>query len=64
MADITYDSEFIHRLKNKLAVATGFARLLVDEAAADDPRRSDLLQISTSLEELTKMLAGESGQRG
>ena len=63
MADVTFDSEFVHRLKNKLAVATGFARLLADECAEDDPRRADLGRISASLEELTRMLADEHGRR-
>lgn len=63
MARVAYDSEFIHRVKNKLAVATGFVRLLLDDTRADDPRRDDLMQVSSALEELTKMLAEEAGQR-
>lgn len=42
------DSAPLHQLKNHLAVVVGFADLLVDSCALDDPRRADLLQIQSA----------------
>jgi hypothetical protein len=38
----------MHRLKNHLAVIIGFCDLLVEEAAANDPRRPDFLELQQS----------------
>jgi len=38
----------MHRLKNHLAVIIGFCDLLVEEAAVNDPRRSDFLELQQS----------------
>ena len=51
------DSEVIHRLKNHLAIIVGFADLVVAEAAADDPRRADLLEIQKAARDAIAMMA-------
>ncbi len=47
-AGVPTDSEVIHRLKNQLAIIVGFADLVVEEMAADDPRRADMLEIQNA----------------
>jgi signal transduction histidine kinase len=48
-----------HDFKNQLAIIRGFAEILLAEAAAGDPRRSDLEEIHrasvTALELLEKL---------
>ena len=39
------DDKNRHDFKNQLAIIRGFAEILLDEAAADDPRRPDLEEI-------------------
>lgn len=39
------DSETIHAFKNQLAIIIGFAEVLLDELADDDPRRKDIEEI-------------------
>ncbi|MGE0394355.1 MAG: hypothetical protein AB7I25_14960 [Vicinamibacterales bacterium] len=63
MSDDTFESEFVHRFKNKLAIAGGFVRLLLDECTPDDPKRPDLLQVQDALNELGRMLATQTGRR-
>jgi signal transduction histidine kinase len=38
-------SELEHNLKNHLAIILGFAELLLQESAPDDPRREDFQEI-------------------
>ena len=35
----------IHQLSNHLAVIVGFVELMLAEAAPDDPRRNDLMEV-------------------
>ncbi len=58
-----FEHEFVHRFKNKLAIATGFVRLLLDECAVDDPKRQDLVRVQESLHELGRMLAAQTDGR-
>jgi hypothetical protein len=48
-----------HDFKNQLAIIRGFSEILIAEAAADDPRRRDLVEIHkaavTALELLTRV---------
>jgi signal transduction histidine kinase len=37
-----------HDFKNQLAIIRGFAEILIEETAADDPRRRDLEEIHTA----------------
>jgi hypothetical protein len=39
------NNQVMHELKNHLAVIVGFCDLLVSDAAADDPRTRDLLEV-------------------
>jgi len=39
------DDKNRHDFKNQLAIIRGFAEILLDEAAAGDPRRRDLEEI-------------------
>ena len=39
------DDKSRHDFKNQLAIIRGFAEILLDEAAAGDPRRRDLEEI-------------------
>ena len=39
---MNYDDKSRHDFKNQLAIIRGFAEILLDEAAAGDPRRRDL----------------------
>jgi hypothetical protein len=50
------DSAVIHRLKNHLAIIVGFADLVVAEAAEDDPRRADLLEIQKAARDALAMM--------
>jgi len=53
------DDKSRHDFKNQLAIIRGFAEILLDEAAADDPRRRDLEEIHkaavTALDLLTRV---------
>jgi hypothetical protein len=42
---MTEDNKTRHDFKNQLAIIHGFAELLLADAAADDPHRSDLEEI-------------------
>lgn len=39
------ESETIHAFKNQLAIIIGFAEVLLDDLADDDPRRNDIEEI-------------------
>ncbi len=39
------DPDFEHSLKNYIAIILGYADLLIEDMAPDDPRRPDLLEI-------------------
>jgi hypothetical protein len=42
---VTLDPATVHILSNQLAVILGFVELVLADAAADDPHRSDLLEV-------------------
>ena len=44
MADAP-ESDVVHRLKNNIAIIVGFADLLLQEVAKDDPRHADIEEI-------------------
>ena len=56
---MTDDDKSRHDFKNQLAIIRGFAEILLDEAAAGDPRRRDLEEIHkaavTALDLLARM---------
>ncbi|HET9467308.1 MAG TPA: hypothetical protein VFO48_02805 [Vicinamibacterales bacterium] len=37
--------KFVHDMKNMLGIVIGFSNLLLDDMAADDPRRADVDEI-------------------
>lgn len=39
------DRKFVHDMKNMLGIVIGFSTLLLDDMAADDPRRADVDEI-------------------
>ena len=47
-----------HTLKNHLAIILGYAELLVQEAADDDPRRGDFVEIRKAAEAAVRLLSG------
>jgi len=53
------DDKNRHDFKNQLAIIRGFAEILIDEAATEDPRRRDLEEIHkaavTALDLLTRV---------
>jgi CheY-like chemotaxis protein len=60
------DEKFRHDFKNQLAVIRGFADILLNEAAATDPRRADFEEIRkaavNALELLERMYGSETVQ--
>jgi len=54
---MTDDDKIRHDFKNQLAIISGFAEILVAEAAPDDPRRPDLVQIRTAAATALALLA-------
>jgi len=39
------DRAFVHDMKNYLGIVIGYSHLLLEEMAADDPRRADVEEI-------------------
>ena len=51
------DDKNRHDFKNHLAIILGFSEILLAEAAADDPRRSDLEEIHNAAAAALALLA-------
>jgi len=49
---------FVHDMKNQLGIILGYATMLIDEMAAEDPRRADLQEVRKAAEEALKLLEG------
>ncbi len=60
--DSELESELLHQFKNQLGIAVGFADLLIEEAAADDPRRADLEQIQRAVQRAIDMIPDLASQ--
>lgn len=52
----------LHDFKNHLSVIVGFSGLLLQECAADDPRRPDLEEIHKAAEAALRLLPEVVGQ--
>ena len=52
----TLEPDLIHTLKNKVAVAEGFSRLLVEDLPVDDARRQDAQRVHDTLVEVQRLL--------
>jgi hypothetical protein len=48
MPPITDHERARHDFKNQLAIIRGFSEILIEETAAEDPRRRDLQEIHTA----------------
>ena len=49
MADeLSGENQVVHTFKNHLAIIIGFSDLLLQEMAADDPRRKDITEINNA----------------
>ena len=53
---ITLDPASVHLLSNHLAVIVGFVELMLVDAAPNDPRRPDLLEVRTAAVEAAKLI--------
>jgi hypothetical protein len=51
-----------HALKNYLAILLGFTELLLDETAADDPRRADFEEMHRAAFEAVRLVTGPQEQ--
>lgn len=51
------DRKFVHDMKNMLGIVIGFSNLLLDEMAADDPRRADVDEIRKAGDNALALLA-------
>ena len=49
---------FVHDMKNQLGIVLGYATMLLDEMAGDDPRRADLQEVRKAADEALKLLEG------
>jgi hypothetical protein len=56
------ESEVLHTLKNQLGIAAGFIDLMLDETAAGDPRRDDLLQVQQAMQKALELIPGIARQ--
>lgn len=52
----TLEPDLIHRFKNKVAVAEGFCRLLIEDLEPGDVRREDAQRIYEALQQMQAML--------
>jgi hypothetical protein len=50
------DMASIHQLSNHLAVIVGFVELMIADAAADDPHRSELIEVRAAAIEAAKLI--------
>lgn len=50
------DRKFVHDMKNMLGIVIGYSNLLLDEMAADDPKRPDVDEIRKAGEDAVVLL--------
>ena len=55
------DRKFVHDMKNMLGIVIGYSNLLLDDMAADDPRRADVDEILKAGEQAVTLLEAWSG---
>lgn len=58
---MTDPHELEHALKNHLAIILGFSELLLQESAADDPRREDFEEIHKAAAAAVQLVADQGG---
>lgn len=54
----------VHDLKNHICIIVGFTELLLQDCAAEDPRRSDIEEIHKSAQAALRLLPAAVGGRG
>jgi signal transduction histidine kinase len=50
------DRKFVHDMKNMMGIILGYSNLVLDEMAADDPRRPDIDEIRKAGESAIALL--------
>ena len=50
------DRRFVHDMKNMLGIVIGYSNLLLDDMAADDPKRADVDEIRKAGENAVALL--------
>ena len=55
------DRKFAHDMKNMLGIVIGYSNLLLDEMAADDPKRGDIEEIRKAGESALALLDALAG---
>ena len=55
------DRKFVHDMKNMLGIVIGYSNLLLDDMAADDPKRADIDEILKAGEQAIALLDAWSG---
>ena len=50
------DRKFVHDMKNMLGIIIGYSNLLLDDMAADDPKRADVDEIRKAGENAVALL--------
>jgi signal transduction histidine kinase len=59
---MTHPDQRDHALNNYLSIILGYAELLLQEAAEDDPRRADVLEIQKAAQAAVRLLSqGDAG---
>ena len=53
---MTDADRFVHDMKNQLGIILGYATMLLDETAGNDPRRADLEEVRKAAEEALTLL--------
>jgi signal transduction histidine kinase len=53
---VSQDPRFVHDMKNMLGIVIGFSNLLLDDMAADDPKRGDVDEIRKAGENAVALL--------
>jgi signal transduction histidine kinase len=53
---MTDADRFAHDMKNQLGIVLGYATMLLDEMAGDDPRRADLQEVRKAAEAALTLL--------
>ena len=60
---VNADLKFVHDMKNLLGIVIGYSNLLLDDTAADDPKRGDLDEIRKAGESAIVLLNEWKAQR-
>ena len=58
------DRKFVHDMKNMLGIVIGYSNMLLDDMAADDPRRPDVDEIRKAGEAAVALLEGRIAPEG